>query len=148
MDAQNGTRRVLSGWKEIADYLGKSVRTVQRLELTAGLPIRRPAGKPRCSVIATTAEIDAWVQATPLREAFTLRRQATNTNALDSFRKVLKEHRQLRHDMVKLRSELRTAMVAMRETVCRTTSDNVRTVPERKGKQNTVLLFENQRRRA
>jgi len=60
---------VLSGWKDIANYLGKGVRTVQRYEWELGLPVRRPAGKPRGSVIATRAELDAWVMASPVREA-------------------------------------------------------------------------------
>lgn len=33
---------ILSGWKEIANYLRKGVRTVQRYERELGLPIRRP----------------------------------------------------------------------------------------------------------
>jgi hypothetical protein len=31
----------LNGWKEIAAYLGRSVRTVQRWEKDFGLPVRR-----------------------------------------------------------------------------------------------------------
>ena len=49
---------ILSGWKEIANYLGRGVRTVQRYEIEKHLPIRRPAGE---SVIATKTEIDRWV---------------------------------------------------------------------------------------
>jgi len=62
----------LSGWKEIANYLGKGVRTVQRYERQLGLPVRRPAGKPSGSVVATRAELDGWVKASPIREAFRL----------------------------------------------------------------------------
>ena len=51
----------LNGWKEIADYLGKGVCTVQRYERELHLPARRPADKPRSAVIATSTEIDAWV---------------------------------------------------------------------------------------
>ncbi|HTR25940.1 MAG TPA: hypothetical protein VMI10_18345 [Terriglobales bacterium] len=67
----------LSGWKEIANYLGKGVRTVQRYEGELGLPVRRPAGKPRGSVLAMRAEIDAWVSASPFREVFQLTRTAS-----------------------------------------------------------------------
>ena len=35
---------VLNSWKEIASYLGRSVRTVQRWEREFGLPVHRPAG--------------------------------------------------------------------------------------------------------
>lgn len=56
----------LNGWKEIADYLGKGVRTVQRYELDLCLPIRRPAGRLRGSVIASRIEIEQWVMASPV----------------------------------------------------------------------------------
>jgi hypothetical protein len=54
---------VLSCWKEIANYLGKGVRTVQRWEQMYGLPVRRPNGLSRKSaVIAHTADLDAWLE--------------------------------------------------------------------------------------
>lgn len=52
---------VLSGWKDIGNYLGKGVRTVQRYERELGLPVRRPSAKQRGSVLATKGELDAWV---------------------------------------------------------------------------------------
>ncbi len=55
------TGEVLSSWKEIAAYLGKGVRTVQRWEAEMGLPVHRP-GSERHIVIAIPAELDAWVQ--------------------------------------------------------------------------------------
>ena len=52
---------VLSSWKEIASFLGKGVRTVQRWEKCIGLPVHRPGGN--CGVVlAYPAEIDAWCQ--------------------------------------------------------------------------------------
>lgn len=53
---------VLSSWKEIAAYLGRSVRTVQRMELELGLPVRRPKGHARSSVMAVPQELDAWLK--------------------------------------------------------------------------------------
>ena len=53
--------QILSGWKEIANYLGKGVRTVQRYERRQHLPIHRPAGKSLSAVIAIQAELDRWV---------------------------------------------------------------------------------------
>ena len=52
---------ILSGWKQIANYLGKGVRTVQRYEREICLPIHRPAGKSSASVVATKTELDEWV---------------------------------------------------------------------------------------
>jgi len=52
----------LNGWKEIAAYLGRSVRTVQRWEKDFGLPVRRfGLSKPE-SVFAAPREIDAWLE--------------------------------------------------------------------------------------
>lgn len=57
---------VLSGWKDIANYLGKGVRTVQRYKRELGLPVRRPASKTTGSVLAVKSELDAWVASSRL----------------------------------------------------------------------------------
>ncbi|MBZ5726302.1 MAG: tetratricopeptide repeat protein [Acidobacteriia bacterium] len=51
----------LESWKEIAAYLNRTVRTVQRWEQDEGLPIRRHSHEQRDSVHAATAEIDTWL---------------------------------------------------------------------------------------
>lgn len=56
------TGPVLSSWKEIAAYLGRSVRTVQRMEVELGLPVRRPKGHARSSVMAIPQELDTWLK--------------------------------------------------------------------------------------
>jgi dipeptidyl aminopeptidase/acylaminoacyl peptidase len=50
----------LDSWKEIAVYLGKSVRTVQRWEKEEALPIHRHAHSDRDSVYAFKPEVDVW----------------------------------------------------------------------------------------
>ena len=57
---------VLNSWKEIAEYMGRGVRTVQRYERELRLPVHRPAGKSRSAVIAFADEIDYWMRKTPL----------------------------------------------------------------------------------
>ena len=59
---------ILNGWKDISRYLGQGVRTIQRWEII-GLPIHRPRGGARTSVIAFTEELDVWSRAAPLRYA-------------------------------------------------------------------------------
>ena len=54
-------RSVLTSWKEVAQYMGKGVRTVQRWERHFGLPIRRPQANSQRAVLAIPEEIDAWV---------------------------------------------------------------------------------------
>lgn len=53
---------ILNGWKQIAEYLGRSVRSIQRWE-SLGMPIRRPKHKNRSSaVVALSEELDAWLK--------------------------------------------------------------------------------------
>lgn len=56
---------VLNSWKEVATYLGRGVRTVQRWEQELGLPVRRPRGKSRSAVIALKADLDRWLKEAP-----------------------------------------------------------------------------------
>jgi hypothetical protein len=108
----------LSGWKEIAAYLGKGVRTTQRYERDSGLPVRRPAGKPSGSVIATKAELDGWVKASPIREIFHLRNpepeRAAQTRALQ---RRMMEMEQLRKQMIALRSEVRKSVDLLHNSI-------------------------------
>lgn len=52
----------LDSWKEIAAYLKKEVRTVQRWEKNSGLPVRRLAHGKQGTVFAYKLELDAWWQ--------------------------------------------------------------------------------------
>ena len=56
---------VLNSWKEIATYLGRGVRTVQRWEAELQLPVHRPRGKNRSAVVAFRRELDDWLLCTP-----------------------------------------------------------------------------------
>lgn len=53
-------REPLDSWKEIAAYLNRNVRTVQRWEKHEGLPIHRHVHERASSVSACKMEIDAW----------------------------------------------------------------------------------------
>ena len=50
----------LESWKDIATYLDKEVRTVQRWEKVAGLPVHRHAQNKVLNVYAYRSELDAW----------------------------------------------------------------------------------------
>jgi Tol biopolymer transport system component len=50
----------LDSWKEIANYLGRGVRTVQRWEREEGLPVHRLAHEKRGTVYALREELAAW----------------------------------------------------------------------------------------
>jgi Tol biopolymer transport system component len=50
----------LDSWKEIAAYLGRGIRTVQRWEREEGLPVHRLAHEKRGSIYARREELTAW----------------------------------------------------------------------------------------
>jgi hypothetical protein len=54
-------RKILSTWKEIASYLNRGVRTVQRWEAEFAMPVHR-TGEDRGSVFSFADELDAWLQ--------------------------------------------------------------------------------------
>src|SRR5215469_14773163 len=55
---------ILNSWKEIATYVGRGVRTIQRWEQSLDFPIHRPHGRPRSAVIALKPQIVEWLRMT------------------------------------------------------------------------------------
>lgn len=55
-----GTR--LDSWKEIAAYLNRDIRTVQRWEKTADLPVRRLQKPGLRAVFAYSLDLDEWLE--------------------------------------------------------------------------------------
>jgi phage terminase Nu1 subunit (DNA packaging protein) len=53
----------LDSWKEIASFLRRGVRTVQRWERTEGLPVRRHHHGQGASVSALASELQTWMRA-------------------------------------------------------------------------------------
>lgn len=86
----------LSSWKEIAHYVGKGVRTVQRWEQEFGFPVRRP--RPHGLLVAYPGEIDAWL------------RSGGSSQAKRSNGALRKEVEELRAENRRLRQELETAL--------------------------------------
>jgi hypothetical protein len=112
-------QQFLSGWKEIASHLGKGVRTAQRYERLLGLPVRRPAGKPSGSVVATKAELDGWVKASPIREVFHLKNpQPDNASQTSTLKNRVTEMAQLREQMFALRNEMRRSVDLLHNSIC------------------------------
>ena len=50
----------LDSWKEIAAYLKRGTRTLQRWEREQGLPVHRLGGRKPGSVFAYKPELDGW----------------------------------------------------------------------------------------
>ena len=123
---------ILNGWKGIANYLGKGIRTVQRYERELGLPIRRPAGKRMGSVIATKAELDAWISASPIREAFRLSFRAVDSaeiveglkQQVTQFRRLQEETAELLDEICADREALRASIHMVHVSLARTAGDS------------------------
>ncbi len=61
--ADRSKGKLLQSWKEIATFLGVTVRSAQRWEQTAGLPVYRLHSGKKGRVFAYTEELLAWRQA-------------------------------------------------------------------------------------
>lgn len=51
---------ILDSWKQIAMFLNRDVRTVQRWEKLEGLPVHRHRHQKRCTVSAIQKEVQRW----------------------------------------------------------------------------------------
>jgi hypothetical protein len=60
MSSPSPDRKELASWKEIAEYLGVTVRTAQKWETERGMPVRRLPGGSRGRVLVTTDELECW----------------------------------------------------------------------------------------
>lgn len=111
---------VLSSWKDIARYMGKGVRTVQRWEHHLGLPVRRPNGAShKSAVLLDRSELDAWL-ATRFSARGAVRELAGKvTEPSDSARKTLREG-------IRKARELRDANFALTQQI----SESIRLLTE------------------
>jgi hypothetical protein len=92
-ETYTGDPAVLSCWKDIAKYLGKGVRTVQRWEREFELPVRRPKGANRKSAVAAhPRDLDAWLTSRwALRAAKETAEPLETETELVSLKTVIKE---------------------------------------------------------
>jgi Helix-turn-helix domain len=59
---RNEDEVVFTCWKEVAAYMGKGVRTVQRWEQHAGLPVQRPNARDKGIIRVSRKELDRWMR--------------------------------------------------------------------------------------
>ncbi len=57
---------ILDSWKDIARYLNRDVRTIQRWERSKHLPVHRLPGGVKPGVFALKSEVDSWRKSSPL----------------------------------------------------------------------------------
>ncbi len=116
MQPDKPTSDILNGWKEIAAYLGRGLRTVQRWE-QIGLPVRRPRGSSRSAVVALSEELDAWLRAGP--SAVLDGPRAKLQQPATSLRAHLEQHRVLRCRSVELCAANAVALDELRNNIRR-----------------------------
>jgi hypothetical protein len=116
VQADGRDRKVLGSWKEIAAYLGKGVRTVQRWENDLGLPVRRPNGTTKGVVYASPDELDRWLnlqwarRVTPAKPDGPLKDFST---AVMSSRELRRANRQLVDELLRNLQGLRDQCAAL-----------------------------------
>jgi len=102
---------VLNSWKEIANYLGRGVRTVQRWERDLGLPVRRPRARSRSAVVAISDEIDVWLRSAPTSEV--VPNHSNPAPNLLKLRETMEEHANLRDRCNELRAANNEALAKL-----------------------------------
>ena len=92
---------LLTGWKEIANYLHCGVRTAQRWE-HGGLPIERPIPGRRSHVVADSEQLDVWLH-------YSVDWRGNRSDFLSHVQRA----RKLRAEVRKARKTLREKMAAL-----------------------------------
>jgi len=106
--------KLLGSWKEIACYLGKGVRTVQRWEQCFGLPVRRPESAWRGVVCATPQELDAWLNTRWIQKVSKSAPAISDPLRL-TIRSGIQAHEELLHTTKRLMGELTACIQAVAE---------------------------------
>src|SRR5579871_4535512 len=133
---------LLNSWKEIATYLGRAVRTVQRWE-KVGLPVRRIKDGSRSPVIANARDIDVWVQAAQAH-GFAVRQSNEQLLFRGALVESIQQARLLLAELVRLRESQRgdltklIAGIARLEKICAPIDISVtRVTPGRRKKKSS-----------
>jgi len=122
---------LLTSWKEIASYLGKGVRTVQRWEQQFGLPVRRPNEKSKGIVHASRYELDQWLanQWSQRPKEFASALGIKNVY-VDAMRESMKQAIELRQANRLLLRDVRSSLASIHEQ-CRLLAQNLPGIPSR-----------------
>lgn len=119
---------VLNSWKEIASYMNRGVRTVQRWEAELNLPVRRPHGRGRSAVVAIRSELDLWLKACPVEKR---NAEGENGQSLGKSRRftvsngdLVLEGQRLRQHVANSRLQVSTALVNLVATLERMAAES------------------------
>jgi hypothetical protein len=126
---------VLSSWKDIARYMGKGVRTVQRWERHLGLPVRRPNGAShKSAVLLNRNDLDTWLatrfSARAAVKDLAAESCASTTTARASLRESIQTARELRDANLALTLQLTESIRVLAER-CDLLSNHTQKAPWR-----------------
>ncbi len=112
-------RSTLNCWKEIASFLHRAVRTVQRWEREDGLPIHRVGHGTKAPVFAFSTELQDWLRCTKMKNSFPLDLPSSDER-VHVDKQALERQRELRVTMRTLLGVQRQRIAAIRQTVVQT----------------------------
>jgi len=118
--------KVLGSWKEIAEYLGKGVRTVQRWEHEFDLPVSRPKKARKGVVLSSADKLDQWL-ATKWAQLPSRKKSPPNAESPNGVAASIRDFRRLRRENRELTHDLRQSMEGLRgesEALIRALSDS------------------------
>ncbi len=101
----------LHSWKEIANYLGRGVRTVQRWQ-KLGLPVRRLGTGSRSPVMADARDLDRWLQRASSNRS-KIPQSSDHLMAIGMLRDVLQQGQCLRDEMAALRDSTSSSLARL-----------------------------------
>ena len=111
---------LLQSWKEIANYLRRGVRTVQRWQ-GMGLPVRHLGHGRKAPVVADARDLDRWLHGTQLH-GFKTAQPAEHLISRGLLGESIQQAHQLREEMSVLRGSHR----ASRERLLATLEESVK----------------------
>ena len=116
MAEQSPGFHLLNSWKEVAGYLGRGVRTVQRWE-KLGLPVRRLGAGPRSPVVANAADLDRWLLAAASVQGTDFRQASAHLSIREGLGESIEQARRLRNEMNQLRRSNWASVVRLTESL-------------------------------
>lgn len=108
--------QLLNSWKEVASYLGRGVRTVQRWE-KLGLPVRRLGAGPRSPVVANARDLDRWLLAAASVQGTDLRETSAHLVIRGGLGESIEQARRLRNEMNELRQSNWASVLRLTESL-------------------------------
>jgi hypothetical protein len=101
-------------WKEISEYAGRGIRTLQRWEHEFGFPVQRPDPRNKSAVISSRREIDEWFRTRPLLSTGTpaprVMRESQAKDLTANARRLEVEAKRLLNCSLQMNESLRKAM--------------------------------------